>query len=379
MANFSSNKYVEKQRSDRPRILVAPLDWGLGHATRCIPVIYELQKLNTDVWLAGERAQEHLLKKEFPDLPFLPLQGYRVRYSRTSSGLWLALLRQMPGLWRSVQREKKWLAGMIDQHQFDLVISDNRFGLSHHSIPCVFITHQLTIRTSLGKWLDQQAQRMNYQFIRKFTECWIPDYKDDPTLAGMLSHPVVYPEIPVHYAGILSRLVKGSNQIEAGRLFISLSGPEPQRTIWEDKIVNEIVYYRGKATVVRGLPHTEKLMPSTNDIRFYNHLPSGSFSNEMEPAEWVICRSGYSTVMDLVRMGKKAILVPTPGQPEQEYLARHLSDTGFAPFIPQKEFSIAKALEKAKAFDYRPFNDGRDQLAELVRNLVEKLSSGHAD
>src|SRR6218665_464371 len=115
MANFSSNKYVEKQRHDRPRILVAPLDWGLGHATRCIPVIYELQKLNTEVWLAGERSQERLLKTEFPHLPFLPLRGYRVRYSRSSSGLWLPLLRQLPKLWRAVQREKKWLADMVDR------------------------------------------------------------------------------------------------------------------------------------------------------------------------------------------------------------------------------------------------------------------------
>lgn len=376
MAKFSSNKYVGKQRHARPRILVAPLDWGLGHATRCIPVIYELQKLNTDVWLAGERAQEHLLKTEFPGLPFLPLQGYRVRYSRNSSGLWLALLRQMPGLWRSVQREKKWLANMIDQHQFDLVISDNRFGLSHHSIPCVFMTHQLTIRTSLGKWLDQQAQRMNYQFIRKFSECWVPDRKDEPNLAGMLSHPVVYPELPVHYAGILSRFEKGNSEVEPDRLFISLSGPEPQRTIWEDKIVNEIVYYKGKATIVRGLPNSEKLMPSTNEIIFYNHLPTASFAAEMNAAAWVICRSGYSTVMDLARTGKKAVLVPTPGQPEQEYLAKHLSETGFAPFISQKEFTIAKALEWARTFNYRPFDDRRNRLAELVNNLVAKVSPG---
>lgn len=378
MAKFSDDKHVEKQRSDRPRILVAPLDWGLGHATRCIPVIYELQKLNTEVWLAGERDQERLLRTEFPGLPFLPLQGYRVRYSRSSSGLWLALLRQMPGLWRAVQREKKWLAGMIDQHQFDLVISDNRFGLSHHSIPCVFITHQLTIRTSLGKWLDQQAQRMNYQFIRKFSECWIPDNKDEPTLAGRLSHPVVYPEIPVHYAGILSRLDKGIRRPENNRLFLSLSGPEPQRTIWEDKIVNEIVFYKGKATVVRGLPRSEKLMPSTNDILFYNHLPSTGFADEMNAAEWVICRSGYSTVMDLARMGKKAVLVPTPGQPEQEYLARHLSEIGFAPFLSQKEFTIAKALEMARAFTYQPFDDGQGRLTALVSDLIGKILLGRS-
>ena len=263
---------------------------------------------------------------------------------------------------------------MIDQHQFDVVISDNRFGLSHHSIPCVFITHQLTIRTSLGKWLDQQAQRMNYQFIRKFSECWIPDYKDEPTLAGMLSHPVVYPELPVHHAGILSRFEKGDGKVEPDRLFISLSGPEPQRTVWEDKIVNEIVYYKGKATIVRGLPDSERQMPSTNELIFYNHLPTAQFAAEMNAAAWVICRSGYSTVMDLARTGKKAVLVPTPGQPEQGYLARHLSETGFAPFLSQQDFTIAKALELARTFNYRSFDDRRSRLAELVNTLVAKVS-----
>lgn len=375
MTKFSGNKSSVKPPFERPRVLVAPLDWGLGHATRCIPVIYELQKQQADVWLAGEGAQEQLLRQEFPGLPFLPLEGYRVKYARKASGLWLSLLRQMPGLWRSVQREKKWLAAMIEQHQFDLVISDNRFGLSHHSVPCVFMTHQLTIRTSLGKWLDQQAQRLNYQFIRRFNECWIPDHKDDPNLAGRLSHPVVYPEIPVHYTGLLSRLERNNDQVKEKHLFISLSGPEPQRTIWEDKIVNEIVYYNGSAVIVRGLPDSGKLMPSTNDIRFYNHLSATEYAAEISKAEWVICRSGYSTIMDLAKMGKKAVFIPTPGQPEQEYLARHLSENGFAPFISQKEFSIGKAIEIAQKFNYISFEQWNNTLPELIHNLVNKVSS----
>jgi uncharacterized protein (TIGR00661 family) len=336
-------------------------------------VVYELQKQQADVWLAGERSQEHLLRQEFPDLPFLPLPGYRVRYSRTASGLWRALLRQMPGLWRSVQREKKWLSSMIDQHQFDLVISDNRFGLSHPVVPCVFITHQLTIKTSLGKWLDKQAQRMNYQFIRKFQECWIADYKTEPNLAGTLAHPVVYPEIPCYYTGILSRLQQRNEVVRQRHLFISLSGPEPQRTIWEDRLINDLFNYKGTAVVVRGLPDAERLMPSTNDIIFFNHLGTNDFTVEMGKAEWVICRSGYSTVMDLARMGKKAILVPTPGQPEQEYLAEHLHQSGFAPFISQKDFTLERAISLATNYTYKPFDNNRNTLAEVVEQLMRKV------
>ena len=379
MTKFSGNIPSVKTPARQLRVLVAPLDWGLGHATRCIPVIYELQKQCTDVWLAGEKAQEQLLRTEFPDLPFLPLQGYRVRYASSASGLSLALLSQAPGLWRSVLREKKWLARMIEQHQFDIVISDNRFGLSHHSLPCIFITHQLAISTSMGKWADRLAQRLNYRFIGKFNECWVPDHRDEPSLAGLLSHPRVSPPIPVRYPGLLSRLIRADLQPEPGTLFISLSGPEPQRTIWENRIVDEIAHYQGRATILRGLPGTGKHIPSTNDILFFNHLPSAEYGTKLEKAEWVICRSGYSTVMDLARMGKKAVLVPTPGQPEQEYLARHLSETGFAPFISQEEFSITKALQAGQRFEYRQFDHSGSSLPELVTDLIGKAAMYQTD
>jgi uncharacterized protein (TIGR00661 family) len=263
----------------------------------------------------------------------------------------------------------------VADYQFDVVISDNRFGLYHSSVPCIFITHQLKIKTPFGKWSEHFLQKINYRFINRFTECWIPDEEKENGLAGELSHPVAIPAIPVQYMGILSRLKKNNAIEKKDHLFISLSGPEPQRTLLENKIVNEISRYTGTAVIVRGLPGASSRIPSTNDIRFYNHLAADEFNIEMEKADYVISRSGYSTVMDIVTLGKKSILIPTPGQTEQEYLAKYLSEKQIAFCISQKDFSLKKALQKALGFEYKHINYiNTSKLPLLIKSFLKKIS-----
>ncbi len=358
--------------SKKPRILVAPLDWGLGHATRCIPVIYELIKQGAEVWIAGEGKQVVLLKKEFPDLMFLSLKGYRIRYGRSPVHLLWAVARQVPSILRAIKYENKWLAKVVSEHGFDAVISDNRYGLHHKSIPSIFITHQLYITTPFGRWMNHCLQKLNYRNIRHFTACWVPDNQDASNFAGELSHPVTMPPIPVHYTGILSRLNRTSNAAQQRHLFISLSGPEPQRSYFEDRVVFDISRYKGTAVIVRGLPGEANLIPSTNDIRFYNHLPSREYNTEIEKAEWVISRSGYSTIMDLASVGKKSILVPTPGQPEQEYLGKYLEEKKFAVSISQKAFNLNDAIERASNFDYQAV-DMHNALPGIVDSFLNKI------
>jgi len=365
----------EKQRS-KPRILVAPLDWGLGHATRCIPVIYELLSHETDVWLAGEGAQRAILTQEFPDLPFLDLPGYRVKYARTAAGFLRRMLFQAPRLLRTIKSENEWLKNAADQYGFDAVISDNRFGLYHTSIRSVFITHQLTIKSPMGKWSERYLQKNNYKYINRFNECWVPDQQSADNLAGTLSHPATIPAIPVHYIGPLSRLKKTGTPEKKGHLFISLSGPEPQRTLLENIIINDIGHYNGTATIVRGLPNSVSIIPSTNDIRFYNHLPTEEYNQQIEQAEYVISRSGYSTVMDLMTLGKKSILIPTPGQTEQEYLGEYLMEQKKAYSLLQKNFSLKRVLETAATFDYAlKANNSMQEMKTAVNSLISGLKS----
>jgi hypothetical protein len=362
----------------KPRVLVAPLDWGLGHATRCIPIIRELMTQGCALWLAGEGAQEHVLKEEFPQLPFLQLEGYRIRYAKSSTGLVLNIFRQTNNILKAIKKEKAWLKKMIAEYDFDAVISDNRFGLYHASVPCIFITHQLTIKSPLGNWTEKILQKRNYKYINRFTECWVPDSNGEENLAGELSHPSKKPTTPVKYIGLLSRFYSFSPLGDGGKkehLLIIISGPEPQRSIFENKIVKEISHYNGTATIVRGLPGTSSLIPSTNMIQFYNHLPAEELYKEMVKAEYVISRCGYSTVMDLAVMQKKSILIPTPGQTEQEYLSGYLQQKHFAYCIPQKGFILADALSNAKQFDYHfsEMNSGKI-LQPVITNFISSIS-----
>jgi len=336
------------------KLLVAPLDWGLGHATRCVPVIRDLLNNNCEVWLAGEGAQEKLLREEFSSLPFLPLKGYGIKYAKT--GLTGKLLLQIPSILRSIKDENKWLDEQVDKYGFGAVISDNRYGLYHEKIFSIFITHQLCIKSSLGKWSERILQRWNYKFINQFNECWVPDEEGENNLAGELSHPDRFPDIPLKYIGALSRFSSFSSLGDGGirdHLLIILSGPEPQRTILENKVVDQIVSYPGTATIVRGLPGEKNIIPSTNSINFYNHLSSGELNDEAIKAEFIIARSGYSTIMDIAALQKKSILIPTPGQTEQEYLADNLMKKQFAFCVKQNDFSLMKNIGEAKRFVYR--------------------------
>jgi uncharacterized protein (TIGR00661 family) len=370
------NQPFAGKKTGKPRILVAPLDWGLGHATRCIPVIRELLQQDVDVWLAGEGVQEDLLKKEFPQLPFLSLPGYRIRYARSAVGLLLKIFSQTFKISEAIKKENKWLKKMVNEYSFDAVISDNRYGLYHKKIPTVFITHQLLIKNPLGKWNESFLQKINYNYISRFTECWVPDEEGETNLAGQLSHPVKKPAVPVHYIGLMSRMKRESvnayseNEVN-GHLLIILSGPEPQRSILENIIVHQIAHYNGTAIIVRGLPSSSSMIPSTNTIFFYNHLPAEELNKEMQKAEFIIARSGYSTIMDIVALRKKSILIPTPGQTEQEYLAKYISEKQIAFCVEQKNFILNKALEKAGKFSYRVGNfDSKNKFKNVVEKFV---------
>lgn len=371
MDTFSPAKYDEKTPS--ARVLVVPLDWGLGHATRCIPVIRALLKGGAAVWLAGEGAQEKLLREEFPGLPFLPLEGYRVRYARTARGFARKMLFQWLRLKGVMRREHQWLQQVTAQYGFDAVISDNRYGLYHSTIPCVLITHQLSIKSPFGHWAENLIRRINYKYISRFSQCWVPDHAGPVNLAGILSHPECMPSTSITYTGPLSRFSKTGIASPKEHLLILLSGPEPQRSLLEEIMVRAISHYAGTVTLVRGLPGHATHLPSTEMIQCHNHLPAAALQAEMEKASLVIARSGYSTLMDAAVLGKKCIFIPTPGQPEQEYLARYSMEKGWALAVPQDAFDLETELQKAKAFSFQAFPAANaDGPGKAVQSLLHR-------
>lgn len=352
------------------RVLVAPLDWGLGHATRCIPIIKALQESGKTVLLAGDGPAAQLLQTEFPTLTLLPLRGYHISYAKTGWGLPWQMLAQAPSIFQTIKDEHAWLDAMIEEQQIDLVISDNRYGLYSTKIPCVLITHQLTIKMPFA-WLERHVQKIHYSLINRFHTCWVPDAKGELNLGGELSHPIKMPAIPVKWMGLLSRFAPSkSPEVEVQtandatppfvyQYCFLLSGPEPQRTLLENIILKNIEGLKEPMVLVRGLPSntTDSLtntapnpLPASlpQQLTVYPHLPAAELAQLIMSSEWIICRSGYSTLMDLAALNKSAILIPTPGQTEQTYLAQQLAAQGLATAVAQSRFSLSESIAQAK-------------------------------
>jgi len=357
-----------------PHILIAPLDWGLGHATRCIPIIRELIHQGCRVTVASTGPHLALIKREFPSVAHVEIPGYGLRYSRTTRGLPWKIFLQIPKILISIKRENRWLANFLAHTQVDAIISDCRFGLHSKHVHSVLITHQLNILSPFGRLSTQLLRKWNYKFINRFHQCWIPDYQHSPGLAGILSHPHHLPATPVDYIGCISRM-DGANAIPEKKfdVVVILSGPEPQRTIFENIILQQLATFKGKAAVVRGLPAgNDQAMPSANAI-VYDHLPAEELCELVNAGELVISRSGYTTVMDLVKLQKKSVLVPTPGQTEQEYLADHLSQSGICVSMKQEEFDIGKAVQLAQRYSYTIGKVDMELYKEKVKDLLLKL------
>ncbi len=329
----------------KKRVLIAPLDWGLGHATRCVPIISEFLKQGYQVFAAGENAVAVLLQQEFPTLKILPLAGYNVQYSKNKNGFAWKMLLQIPSILKSIKSENIWLQKCIEEYKIDIVVSDNRYGLYSKNAKTIFITHQLHIQTG-NQFINKIVQRINYKYINKYDVCWVPDLKGENNLAEVLSHPILLPKTEVKYIGILSRVQKNDVPKEID-VAVILSGPEPQRTIFENIIVKQIENSSLKIVVARGLPNaTENISTANKNVRFVNHLPSKAISDLIQSAKIVIARSGYSTVMDLAVLQQAAIFVPTPGQTEQIYLAKYLSDKKYCIAVSQDGFNLQAELDK---------------------------------
>jgi len=371
---------------ERPMVLIAPLDWGLGHATRCIPIIKELLNQKCEPWIAASGDQKALLQREFPFLPFVELPGYGIKYGKNRAFTIFKIIAAIPKILTRIKEENRWLQQFLIRERPDIVISDNRYGLYAPGIHTVFITHQLRISSSFGRVADALLQRLNYRLIDRFSTCWVPDLEEGGGLSGNLSHPGKLPHVPTRYIGVLSRFGGDGPPGEPCDLLILLSGPEPQRTLFERQVLEQLPSYSGRATLVRGLPRggpspgsREAGLPgvaapgmATPGLTIYDHLPAGALEKVMRGAGLILARAGYSTVMDLARLGKKAILVPTPGQAEQEYLGAYLAGKRLAVCIGQREFSLAGALEAAANFPFMAMTGGD---GVLLRNAIKDLLS----
>jgi len=326
--------------SPNKTILIAPLNWGLGHATRCIPIIKALQEYNYIPIIASDGIALELLRKEFPYLQLLQLPSYQIEYAKNGKNFKWKLLQNFPKMIEAVIEEKRIIKKWIKKYDIDGIISDNRLGVFNKKVPAVFITHQLNVMTGSTTWI---TSKLHQHIIKKYTECWVPDVEETPNLSGNLGH-IRKPDFKIKYIGPLSRMHRKEIP-KIYDLMVILSGPEPQRGFLEEKLKKEMLRYERKVVFVKGIIEKEQKKEQIKNVTYFNFMNSRQLEQTFNESEIVLCRSGYTSIMDLSKLGKKAFFIPTPGQYEQEYLAEKLQKEGLVPYAQQDDFRIENLIE----------------------------------
>ncbi|MBT8260862.1 MAG: glycosyltransferase [Bacteroidia bacterium] len=346
----------------KKRILVAPLNWGLGHATRCIPIINALINFEFEPIIASDGAALQLLKKEFSSLKFVKLPSYNISYPENGKQLKVKLLKDSPKIIKAINKEHLQVEALVDALKIDGIISDNRYGVYHKNVPSVFITHQLNVLSGNTTWLSSKIQQLK---IAKFDLCWIPDVEDHPNLSGELGH-LSNTTLPLKYIGAISRFNKVKSKKKYD-LMVLLSGPEPQRTLLEELLFNEIKNFKGNVLFVKGIIDSKQQTIKRDHLTLVNFMQTQELETAISESEVILSRSGYTTILDLVKMEKKAFFIPTPGQFEQEYLANRLEENGIAPYCTQDNFNIneLKRIKEYSGFKKLNYNTNYKDLFRL--------------
>ena len=326
--------------------------------------------------MACNSNQKLILTQEFPELSYFELEGYQLHFGKNAWKTIVSVIFQVPKILTKINRENRWLRRFLAENKVDLVFSDNRYGFHSDQKPSIFITHQLAIRSGIHRRVDLLLQRLNYRYINRFTNCWVPDYADGPNLAGELSHPSNKPAIACEYIGALSRFEATTTNTPGSFVLIILSGPEPQRSILENRILSEIAHLTGRFVLVRGLPGISQVPSLPKNIEVHNHLPAAKLNQLMCNCSFVISRAGYTSIMDYFKTNARAILIPTPGQAEQEYLAAFHHRQQSAMSVNQEDFSIEGALKSASVFPFENKNWDMDRYKQVIDDLLLKHVAG---
>ena len=339
------------------KILVAPLNWGLGHASRCVPLVQRFLDEGHEVILGGNGESLTLLRKHFPTLRYVYLAPLQLRYSAGKRQVW-AMIKAMPRIIRWAIQDHAMLQAILKEEPLDLIVSDNRFGLyinpksqiTNHQSQSIYLTHQLHIMLPKGwKWAETIASRIHARIYTRFNKVWVPDFADpSQSLAGELSHPSKNLQFKIQnskfeYIGPLSRFTNLKSEItnlksEPYEVVALLSGLEPHRTMLEKEILTRFAGKEEKVLIIQGLMHRPNTRFKRGNITIVPYLPDRELAAALLSCQHIIARSGYSTIMDLEALGLLTAkskknnfpfsilhfqleLIPTPGQPEQEYLA----------------------------------------------------------
>jgi glycosyltransferase involved in cell wall biosynthesis len=412
------------------KVLVAPLDWGLGHATRCVPVVREFLRAGAEVELAVVKANANFFREVFPDLRQRLAPSYNIVYPKHGYNMALWLLKNSVHLNAVMRYEHHFAEEMVKRHGYDVLFSDNRFAFYSKNALSIYMTHQRRIAFPRAFAAFERIGVMwHANIMRKFDEVWVPDLEIYPGYAGSLSHSGATPgDKPMRFVGTLSRFsemvnvgnalgnapapvdlerevdlmsvsefmahsanvewdaapekrTSGNHSFEmralglraAYKVVAVVSGVEPARTQFEQQLREALLQIPGQHMMILGKPSAEQKTWTEGNIEFHTHLATNDFAEAVKRADFVVSRGGYSTVMDMAELGAKCIFVPTPGQFEQIVLAHDLSKAGYAVEIPADELSaetLASAFEKSVEM---PKVEKQHLLHDAVENVVRKF------
>jgi len=359
----------------KKNILICPLEWGFGHAGRMIALAERLQRPDRNIIFGAGEKHLAFIRNELPGTDCIRFPGFSPVYSRYLPQ-YIIIFLQIPLLLYHSVREHIMLKGMIARHSLDMVISDNRFGLWNRKITSVYVTHQLRILfPSCLSFLEFTGVKLHGKIISRFRWCLVPDLPGEVNLTGRMSHGMKLPA-NVRFTGILSRFeVPGPAGCISGRekgdICVILSGPEPQRGILEKKITGILAAGKRQAVILGGRPQERVQKELMGHITCYSHAGRREMQEIISGSKLIIARAGYTTIMELVSLNCTALLIPTPGQTEQEYLASRLSEKGWFSRISQKDLkNVLPPIPELPGMK----NDIMKQSAVLLEKVLKEIS-----
>ncbi|MDL2261987.1 hypothetical protein LJC11_00605 [Bacteroidales bacterium OttesenSCG-928-I21] len=354
----------------KENILISPLNWGLGHAARLIPIIKHLDKEGNNLIIGGSGVAIEILKKAFPHLEFVYIPSPTLVYGKRKSFSLVFYLSFIKFI-ANVFHENFVLRKIISEKNISVVISDNRLGLYNKKIKSIYLSHQLNIYlTTNRKKPSPVATFAHRSYIKKFDYCLVPDIDSvENSLTGRLTENSK--NLNLKFIGPISRfeIRKDFYQRKIKYDFVCiLSGPEPQRTMLEKKMIDIFDNSNYKIVIIRGLPKCSEKKKDSTSIRFLNHATDSELLDYINCSKRIICRSGYTTIMDLVNIGRRAILIPTPGQSEQEYLALRLSEKHA--FVSINQYELNPTSFDVEYDEVWKFENNPNKMKNILNNII---------
>ena len=323
-------------------IIYGVCSWGLGHATRSLPVIRKLISEKNNLTIISNGRSLEVLKKELgEDITYVDIPDYPMLLSENTRQFLAKSMVYWPVFIKRIEDGLAALQKILNKKHYDCIISDARYDMYSKQIPSFFISHQMRIMNPLQiKMFEGAMERFNMFFFKRYIGVIVPDYKDN-NLSGDLSHNLKrIDENRIHYVGVLSDFTKKSVKKDIDYL-ISISGPEPQRSMLEEKLASQIHELQGNVVMTLGKAE-EYSIKKKDQLTTYTFVTKELREELLNKAKMVISRSGYSTLMDVAVVGTKALFIPTPGQIEQEYLSQYHNQLGTFYSVPQDEVDLKR-------------------------------------